>query len=766
MKSFQFAVWVSSLVVVSTLRGSAAQPSAMATSVPAVPPGLVRQIRVQPDQAPDCASLKSIATSVTRDCTNNDARAIALYNFMQLTHYHRAYPSEAGGLPVLKEIHCYGWSLCGGLHAEQSALWRELGWDWRFVGWNGHTTVEAKYDDRWHYLDVFLKFYAWMPDGRGGRTLAGEDDLNRDPQTLIQDVFALEEGRNCVYRKDNPFAMNGTKANWRAPAFLVCGDGIADVVGGLKTHRGADRSEGWSGINHASGSYSAEVNLAPGFSLENTWDPQPEAWYWAGQKVAPGHTCSGHKDTRNDPGFGLVLEPYLNSKPARSYGNGRLTFAPDFANEAFLKSFASVENVRYAGGALMPAEAAKPASVVLSLASPYLLTQARGEATGADRVEVSTDAGKTFKVADLKDFSAVVKGQVAALVRISFKEALQGLKIEAVVQNNPGALPYLSPGQNRVTVSVAEPKTLGNNQLVVTYAYRLGARTQSFEQLCEQGKEIARQHNARWADTVSYVRKTFSASDLPASFDIPCPTQKGKFPVYPRMMFVRREVIAPGSSPQPLPAGAVEAKVAPDEELMSLPNPFLVGTEPPPAIKARSVRTTKIPLTYLQYVNDQGEVSPTGTLRWPKNPGEAGKVAASAVILAGNFKDLPAHGLAGARLCVPVTQGHNKAAGKLGVVCLKEPTEPGKPWDLKMLASVAGTALLPKQPADLPEYKPAKMIPIEVTRTVRAMASGELKCHGFALRIVPDRGTDEGWTIRCDVSSTEQAWLEVDVYTD
>ena len=766
MKSFPFAVLVSSVIAGSIVLGIGAQPSASAATPSAVPPGLVHQIRVQPDQAPDCTSLKRIAASVTRDCTNNDARAIALYNFMQLTHYHRAYPEEPGGLPVLKEINCYGWSLCGGLHSEQSALWRELGWDWRFVGWNGHTTVEAKYDDRWHYLDVFLKFYAWMPDGQGGRTIAGEDDLNRDAQSLIQDVFALDEGRNCVYRKDNPFAMNGSKANWRAPAFLVCGDGIADVVGGLKTHRGADRSEGWAGINHASGHYSADVNLAPGFSLENTWDPRPDAWYWAGQKTAPGHTCSGHKDTRNDPGFGLVLEPYVTSKPARSYGNGILTFAPDFTNDAFLKSFASVENVKYAKHTLVPAEAGKPASVVLSLASPYLLTQAHGEATGADQVEVSTDGGKTFKAADLKDFSAAVKGQVAALVKVSFKEALKALKIEAIVQNNPGALPYLSPGQNRVTVSVADAKSLGDNQLVVTYAYRLGSRTKSFEQLCDQGKEVARQHNAKWSDTVTYVRKTFTASDLPATFDIPCPTPKGEFPVYPRMMFVRREVIAPSSSPLPLPVGAVEAKVAPGAELMSLPNPFLVGTEPPPSIKARAVRTTKIPLTYVQYVNDQGEVSPTGTLRWPKNQGEAGKVAAGAIILTGNLKDLPAKGLAGARLFVPVTQGHNKAAGKLGVVCLKEPVEPGKPCDVKALAGPVGTALLPKQPDDLPEYKPAKLIPIDVTRAAKAIAAGDLKCYGFALRIVPDRGTDDGWTIRCDVSPTERTWLEVDVYSE
>jgi hypothetical protein len=128
------------------------------------PAGQVSQIKVVNDKAPDCSTLKSIVESVTRDCKTNDDKAIALYNFMRLTHYHRAYPSEAVGIPVLKEIHCYGWSLCGGLHAEQSALWRELGWDWRFVGWPGHTTVEAFYDGRWHYLDVFLKFYAWMPD--------------------------------------------------------------------------------------------------------------------------------------------------------------------------------------------------------------------------------------------------------------------------------------------------------------------------------------------------------------------------------------------------------------------------------------------------------------------------------------------------------------------------------------------------------------------------------------------------------------------------
>ncbi len=560
-------------VVASFLAGGAGGQSS------ATPPGLVRQVRVLPDQAPDCSSLRSIAESVTRGCRINDEKAIAIYNFMQLTHYHRQYPSEPGGLPVLKEIHCYGWSLCGGLHAEQSALWRELGWDWRFVGWNGHTTVEARYDERWHYLDVFLKFYAWMPDGKGGRTLAGEDDLNGNAQALIREVFVMDEGRRCVYAKDNRFAMNGEHANWRAPAFLVCGDTLADLIGGLATHRGQDRAEGWGGIVHADRGYSADVNLAPGFSLESTWDPLPEAWYWAGQTAAPVHTCGGHKDTRNDPGVGMVLEPYVNSKPARSYANGLLVCAPDFSHAACLESFLSTDNVKHAGRALVPAAPGKPACVVLALASPYILTKARGETAGADRVEVSVDGGTTFQVADVQDFSAAVKGRLAALVKVTFSEALTALRIEAVVQNNPGALPYLSPGRNVVTVSVAEPQALGDNRLAVTYAYRLGSRAKSFEQLCGQGKEIAKQHNATWADTVTCVQKVFTARVLAATFEIACPTPRGCYPVYPRMLFLRREVLAPGAQPLPLPPAAAGTGVGRDDVLVTLPNPFRLGAD-------------------------------------------------------------------------------------------------------------------------------------------------------------------------------------------
>jgi hypothetical protein len=70
----------------------AAEQGTPAASMPtAGAPGLVRAVKVLPDKAPDCTSLQAIAASVTRGCRNNDEKAVAVYNFMNLTHYHRQY---------------------------------------------------------------------------------------------------------------------------------------------------------------------------------------------------------------------------------------------------------------------------------------------------------------------------------------------------------------------------------------------------------------------------------------------------------------------------------------------------------------------------------------------------------------------------------------------------------------------------------------------------------------------------------------------------
>jgi hypothetical protein len=582
--------WLNVAVIVLAVLVLGPGAAARATDLPPGPEAsaTVKQIKVCPDRAPDCSSLKSIAETVTRGCKTNDAKGVALYNFVLLTHYHHPSAQEDGGIPALKVINCYGWGVCGETSAVLSALWRQLGWGWRFVCWPGHTTVEARYDGRLHYFDPFLKWYIWMPDGKGGWTVAGEEDILKDRKELWDDAFVFDQARKVGYRKNDQFVMVNGKANWQARDYLDCDfwmlkrDKSGKFVGSVPPQLSkVGPAEKW-GYNHADGNYRGDLDLAPGFALTNTWDPMPDAWYWKDSKKAPWHTCN-YNDTRNSPGLGLVLEPYMDSRPGRTYGNGILAFAPDFSNPACLKSFLSAENVKCADKALAPAEAGKPAVVVVQLASPYILTKASGEAAAADKAEVSVDGGNTFKTIELAGFDDAVKGSLAAQVKLTFQQPLKSLKLQAVVQNNPCALPYLSPGKNMVTVSVADPKALGDNKLVVTYAYRLGSRSLSFDQICQQGKRVAEQAGAKWSDKVTCVQKTFTAKDLPATFEIACPTPKGQYPVYPRMMFLRREVLAPGASPLPLPEGALEAKIGPNDELATLPEPLLLGTEPPAA---------------------------------------------------------------------------------------------------------------------------------------------------------------------------------------
>jgi hypothetical protein len=414
----------------------------------------------------------------------------------------------------------------------------------------------------------------------------------------------------------------------------------------------------------------------------------------------------------------------------------------------------------------VPAQAGTPASITVLLRSPYVMTKAAGAGEGADSLEISVDGGKTFKAADLKDFTAAVKGQVLALAKIGFKTALKSLKLEVLVQNNSGSLPYLSPGKNTVAVTVADAAALGDNKLVVTYAYAPGARTKSFEQLCIEGKEVAKQHNAKWADTPTVVQKTFTAKDLPAKFDIDVPTPKDKFPVYPKMIFLRREVVPANAKPLPLPDGAAEPKVAADDELKTLPNPFLMGTAAPQPRAVRATKTITIELKAGHTVTKTGELPPTDFIKWPKN--DQDKFVPMAFLIGGELKDLPAlKDLAGARLVFPAVRAHPEAPTKVGAVALKAPFEAGQKYDFANLPDdVLGTVVVPKLAKDAADWAPPKEFKIDVLRAIRNIAAGTAKFQGFALRVVPDRGVDEGWSVRVNLPKQPKITLEIDTFVD
>ena len=165
------------------------------------------------------------------------------------------------------------------------------------------------------------------------------------------------------------------------------------------------------------------------------------------------------------------------------------------------------------------------------------------------------------------------------------------------------------------------------------------------------------------------MQKVFSARDLPATFDIDVPTPKDKYPVYPRMVFVRREVLSPGQKPLPLPGKRAHEPRSDGrrrrEELEDvLPNPLHRGHSVHAGARVvRARKTMTLELTPGPIVTGSGQPAAGDLLRWPKNNQE--KVDSVAYLVGGELKGLPAlKDLAEARLVFPVIRAHNKRAGR------------------------------------------------------------------------------------------------------
>ena len=703
----------------------------------------LQHIKITNDRAPDCSSLESIVQSVTKGCKSDDERVIAIYNFCRYDHYHLAYPNESGGVSALKFINVYGWGLCGGQHTVMAALWEAAGYKWRYRGWSrpGHTTVEVFYGGRWHYLDTFLKFYTWTPDSQspGGRTIASQEDIRANPE-LVTDAFTMDSARNVCYHKNNRLDYVGDKVNWTAPAFMVCGDTLEGVLSGVNSSRDSGSPRGWGGIRFDDPDYSTDVDLRPGYALTLDWKTIDDAYYFRGRSTSPRHSC-GDKDYRNCPASGPILEPYEVYGRFRSWSNGTLVFRPDLRATTALDGFCESDNVIQRGGALVPEDASEPGVVVVEMTSPYVVAKASGKLTCEDATtELSTDL-KSWKPIKLTDFADAVRGTYRYYVRFTFRKPLAAIELTSVVQHNQEALPYLAPGENNITITAANSDTLGQNRLVVTYAYCLGWRDQTPEQVFDRDAEIARGHYATWSDTPIVVQQTITR--LPATLEIPVPTPKEKQPVYPRMLFLRRELLAPGQQPMDVPVAASKPRVGAGEYLANVPNPWTIGTGKPMTLDNRPTETKVVPVARTTYVSKEGEVFEHQFIKWLKDNSDAW-------ILLTDFgiTELPdAKSLASAKLVVYVHESHNRAPMQAAAVALGAPFETGKPFDFSKLGRTAGTTIVRQGDGPGAPFVPPRRYEIDVTRLVRAWSKGEPQ-HGLALRIIPNRGVDDGWTVR------------------
>ena len=399
----------------------------------------------------------------------------------------------------------------------------------------------------------------------------------------------------------------------------------------------------------------------------------------------------------------------------------------------------------------------EPAVVTVEMASPYVVAKASATVACDDAVpEVSLD-GQHWAKADLADFSAAVRGAYRYLLRIRFQKPLSGVEVTSIVQHNQESLPYLAPGKNKITVTAANPDMLGANRLVVTYAYCLGSRDRTPLEVFERDAEIARAHYATWSETPTVVQQTITR--LPATLEIPIPTPKGKQPVYPRMVMLRREVLGPGQQPMEVLQPPTTARLGADEFLADVPNPWLIGTGEPRTRDDRPTDSKMVAPARVSYVSKQGEVFEHQFIKWLKDSSDAW-------ILLADFQppELPdPKSLASAKLVVYVEESHNKAPMQAAAVGLTAPFEQGAAFDFSKLGPAAGTTIVARGNGPGDPFVPPRRYEIDVTRLVRGWARGEPQ-NGLALRIIPNRAVDDGWTVRFTPARDKPVELQINTY--
>ena len=251
-------------------------------------------------------------------------------------------------------------------------------------------------------------------------------------------------------------------------SYLCCGDDPAGIVSGCRSSHAeaiARPDDGWASVTGRDQGYSPLLTLRSGATLTLAWQAQP------GMMVADStkglHSCPNMKDIRANPVLGPILEHY----GTRTYANGRLTYAPDFAKPGDVADIV-LSGAEAEAGALT---AHGSGSALFKLDSPYPYAAATLTATssgGSCAFALSGDGGASWTPCAPGDLTALVRQRYALWLKATFTGALTALAVDAVVEHNRGALPFLYPGANVVTVGRRGAVLPAGEALVVTYAFQ------------------------------------------------------------------------------------------------------------------------------------------------------------------------------------------------------------------------------------------------------------------------------------------------------
>jgi hypothetical protein len=350
----------------------------------------------------DFRSLREIVAGALKPGMSEREKAIALWRLQTTHRFHASALERAEMHDPVKVFNVYGYTTCGDDSVCLSTLWRAAGFETKAARMPGHCVPQVLYDGDWHLLDGDMgPFYL----RRDNATIASERDLVRD-----HDLVKRAHGGGIL----EPGGRAANELN--ASLFVYEGEAPGD---------------------RPSSSRSATMNmtLRPGEAL---------VWGWGRREPPKYH---GREDLR---GW---------KKAEEKIRNGRWSYRPDFAKEAWMRGVEAMDGLRVRAGEVA---AAPRGYIVWKMRSPYVFVGGALEvdAPGATFF-VSWDGVAWNETGPNLDplFPSDGPARYEYWLKCALPEGarLRRLDILNDLQMAPLALPGMRVGENRFVYSDASP---------------------------------------------------------------------------------------------------------------------------------------------------------------------------------------------------------------------------------------------------------------------------------------------------------------------
>ena len=136
----------------------------------------------------DWHDAKSLVDEITRGCSTDEEKALAVWWWVRYKTYQRS-PNDESALHPVRALNGYGYGICGHVAAWLKCLWTAAGLNARVQELWGHTVSEVYYNTAWHMFDGNAKvFYL----DRDNKTIASLSTLQHDKGLIERAIHPPE----------------------------------------------------------------------------------------------------------------------------------------------------------------------------------------------------------------------------------------------------------------------------------------------------------------------------------------------------------------------------------------------------------------------------------------------------------------------------------------------------------------------------------------------------------------------------------------------